>query len=102
MAAAFALLAAVPAVAAPGRSETFADGLRSAFAGLWQRLAAAPTALGGLWEEIGMGIDPGGAAAPAPEGFAGRWEEIGSGIDPGGAAAPASHATGTKGEPAGI
>jgi hypothetical protein len=71
------LLAAAPAAAAPGRSETFPDSLRSAFAGLWERLAATPVGLAGLWEEIGTAIDPAGTPASAPQ-------AVGTGAEPAG------------------
>ncbi len=61
------LLSAIPALAAPGRSEGFGETMHSAFAGLWERIATVPAVFVGLWEEIGTGIDPGGTPAPPPQ-----------------------------------
>jgi hypothetical protein len=51
--------------------------MHSAFATLWERVAAVPEGLAGLWEEIGTAIDPWGTPAPAPQ-------AVGSGAEPAG------------------
>lgn len=75
------LLSATPALAAPGRSEELAETMHSAFAALWERVAAVPGVFVGLWEEIGAYIDPNGSATPPPA-------EIGAYIDPNGTPGP--------------
>lgn len=83
-AAALALLlfSATPALAAPGRSEEeLAGTLHSAFAALWERVAAVPGVVVGVWEAVGAYIDPNGSATPPPG-------EIGAYIDPNGTPGP--------------
>lgn len=70
------LLAAAPAAAAPARTESLAETLHATFAGLWERVAAAPGVLLGVWEEIGAAIDPHGEPIPDPP------PTFGAAIDP--------------------
>jgi hypothetical protein len=41
--------------------------MHSAFAALWERVAAVPGVFVGLWEEIGTAIDPVGTPSPPPQ-----------------------------------
>ena len=65
------LLAAAPASAAPQPGDLLGS-LRGAFSSLWLRL-------GGVWGEMGGGMDPNGQPARSPKAI---WGEIGVQIDP--------------------
>lgn len=70
------LLAPAPAAAAPARTESLAENLHAVFAGLWERVAAAPGLVVGVWAAIGAAVDPHGQPISDPP------PSFGAAIDP--------------------